>query len=359
MKILSIGLDNRVLNKNSLTFKRQKEYADLVEEYHIVVFSSRDEENKHENLFVWGSGGDNKISQFFKAYKKARKILNNKHLADWLITVQDPFFAGFLGYLLRATFYIKLHVQIHGFEKNHGLRAILSRLVISKADGFRVVSQRLKKELMNSFGVDKDLITVVPIYTEKRKIVKKEAKKDKHKFVFLTVGRLVAVKNIELQIKAFIGVNQKYPNTELWIVGDGPEKIKLKDLKNNIEIPKNVRLFGWQDNLERFYNQADVFLLTSDYEGWGLVVIEAAKYSLPIIMTDVGCAGEVIKNRESGIVIAIKDGRALERAMIELIENKELREKLGKNANKAILKLPNKKETLELYKKSWQKTLKS
>jgi len=332
MKILSIGLDKKILDKTSENFQRQKEYASLVDEYHVVIFGPK-REIQEGNLFVYGSGGESKISQFFKAYKKARKILSNKDLSDWLITTQDPFFAGFLGFLLKNRFYIKLHVQIHGLEKFYGLRKSMAKLVISKADGFRAVGQRLKKRLIDEFGVEENKITTVPIYIEiTQKSTEKPQKSTEGKFVFLTVGRLVPIKNIELQILAFVEVNKKYPNTELWIIGDGPEKVKLKDIKNNIETPEGIKLLGWQSNLDKFYSQADVFLLTSNYEGWGLVVIEAAKYGLPIIMTDVGCAGEVIKNGESGMVIPIGDRKALEEAMIKIIEDSELRKKLGQGA---------------------------
>jgi len=357
MNILSIGLDKKILDKTSENFQRQKEYAGLVDEYHVMIFGPK-KEIQEGNLFVYGSGGRNKISRFFKAYKKARKILSNKDLSDWLITTQDPFFTGFLGYLLKISFYIKLHVQIHGLEKFYGLRKLLAKLVISKADGFRVVSQRLKKKLIDEFGVEENKITTVPIYTEiTQKSIEKLQKSTEEKFVFLTVGRLVPIKNIEMQILAFVEVNKKYPNTELWIVGDGPEKYKIQDTRNKIQKPVGIKLFGWQDNLEKFYQRADAFLLTSNYEGWGLVVIEAATYGLPIIMTDVGCAGEVIKNGESGIVIPIGDRKALEGAMIKIIEDSELRKKLGQGAQKAVKQLPSKQETLELYRKSWQTTL--
>lgn len=358
MKILNISLDKRALNKNSTLFKHFKRDAQHVDKFSVLVFGIN-KQIVEDNLFIYGSGGSNKITRFLMGYKKARRILNSKDLKDWVITTQDPFFTGFLGYLLKNSFYIKLHVQVHGLEKFHGLRKVLAKLVISKADGFRVVSQRLKKELIDNFGVKENKITVIPIYTEKHRITTEDTKEHRDKFIFLTVGRLVPVKNIELQIKAFIEVNKKYPNTELWIVGDGPEWHKIQDARNKIQTPKGVKLLGWQDNPERFYNQANVFLLTSNYEGWGLVVIEAAHYGLPIIMTDVGCAGEVIKDGKSGIVIPIKNREALEKAMIKLIENKGLREELGKKAKQAILKLPNKEETLELHKKSWQKTLKN
>ena len=171
------------------------------------------------------------------------------------------------------------------------------------------------------------------------------------------------VKNIDLQIKALKNIlNAKYKilNTkiELWIAGEGPEKENLEFRIKNLELENNIKLLGWQENLEKLYTKADTFLLTSLSEGWGLAAIEAASYSLPIIMTDVGCANEVIKNNESGIVIPTNNQKALEEAMLKLVNNPDLRKKLGKNARKAVLSLPNKEDTLKLYLKSWGKGLK-
>jgi len=99
-------------------------------------------------------------------------------------------------------------------------------------------------------------------------------------------------------------VVEKYSQAELWIVGDGKQR---QALKHEVEtrLIASVKFQGWQDDLDKFYNQADAFLLTSNSEGWGMVVVEAASFGLPIIMTDVGLAGEVIKDGESGIVIPV------------------------------------------------------
>lgn len=385
MKILSIGLDKRILNKDSATFCRQKKHAQLVDELHIVVFGTRKNKIKSGNLFIYGSGGGNKIVRFLNAHKIAKKILKNKvcekpklaygslyanrHMRirkkDWLVTTQDPFFCGFLGYLLRRKFNIKLHVQLHGdffsskyFGKEclyNRFQYILGKFIIKKADGFRVVSQRTKNSLVG-LGISEDKITVVPIYTEMHRITTEDTKERKEKFVFLTVGRLVPVKNIGLQIKAMTEIIKDYPDAELWVVGDGPEKKGLQAISYKLQVTKNVRFWGWQDDLGKFYRQADVFLLTSNYEGWGLTVIEAANYGLPIIMTDVGCAGEVIENKKSGLVIPVGNQKKLREAMIKLIEDKELRKKLGEAPGQTILTLSDKQKTLKLYKKSWEAT---
>ncbi|MFH1522955.1 MAG: glycosyltransferase [Patescibacteria group bacterium] len=172
--------------------------------------------------------------------------------------------------------------------------------------------------------------------------------------MFLTVGRLVETKNIKMQIRAFKNLYLRFKNLELWIIGEGEELSNLKLVVGNLGLDKNVKMFGWKDDLSKYYRQADVFLLTSNSEGWGLVVIEAATCGLPIIMTDVGCAGEVIKDGQSGRVIPVGDQKALEEAMVKLIEHPELRKKLGEGARDAVEKLPSKEETLKLYLKSWQ-----
>jgi glycosyltransferase involved in cell wall biosynthesis len=387
MKILSIGLDKKILDKNSKNFQRQKEYSSLVNELHIIVFGPG-RETRSNNLFIYGTEGRNRIIRFLNAYKITKKILKNKDLRDWLITTQDPFFSGFLGYLLKIKFSafkggsasggkISLHVQVHTdflskyFRQEslyNLLQYFLGKFIIKKADGFRVVSRRIKESLIR-LGISKDKITVVPIYVEIKSPAEGEARSGRqklkvksqshnNKFIFLTVGRLVPVKNIELQIKAMAEILKKYPNTELWIVGDGPEKEKLQTTNYKLQTTKNIRFWGWQDNLERFYCQADVFLLTSNYEGWPQVVIQAAFFSLPILITNFSSAGEFIVNNKNGIIIPLNDSSSLKRAMLKLIENKKLRAKLGKNVKKAILGLPSKEETLKLYKKSWEMTIK-
>ena len=124
-----------------------------------------------------------------------------------------------------------------------------------------------------------------------------------------------------------------------------------------LKLENNVKLLGWQNNPDKFYSQADAFLLTSNYEGWGMAVVEAANYGLPIIMTDVGCAGEFIKDGESGIVIPVNDQAKLEEAMLRIINDDNLRKELIEGAFSAIKNLPNKEETMALYKQSWEKAI--
>jgi len=360
MRILVLGLDNSVLDKNSPLAKRTVEYGGLVEKYFIIAPAEESQDVRLSgSARAFGVKSGNKALGLFGIYHLAKKLIKQEEFD--IITAQDQYYVGLIALRLARKFQLGLEMQVHGFEKYGGLRRLAAKYVIPRADAVRCVSRRLKQLLISEFGVREEMITVAPIFSDVGCRMSDvgnsiaESKDSGGKFIFLTVGRLAPVKNIGMQVQAMAGIVKDYPNVELWIAGDGPEKEKLKAKSRKPQAVNFVKLLGWRDDLKEYYSQADAFLLSSDYEGWGLAAIEAASYGLPIIMTDAGCAGEVIKNNESGIVIPVGDQEKLEKAMIELINNGDLRKRLGEKAREAVKKLPSKEETLNLYKKSWEK----
>lgn len=362
VKILMIGTDRSVLDIDSSTAKRAAEYGSLVEKIIIAVPNSKKlARNISENVNVVSAGGKNKIFQFFKMFSLLY-CLAKKEKFD-LATIQDPYYLALIGLLLKWRFKIGLHIQVHGWEKFGGLRSMVSKFVLSKADSIRTVNLKLKNQLVNEFRVQEDKILVIPIFVELPKLDLGNIKKDRNKFIFLTVGRLVSVKNIKMQIEAMKIFLEKAKLSEkiieLWIAGDGEEKKALETLIDQYQLGNIVKFLGKidRDELNNIYRQADVFLLTSNAEGWPLVILEAAGFKLPIIMTDVGSAGELIISGENGIVIPIGDVEQLANAMIELFGNERMRKSLGENAYTAVAKERSKEEILELYKKSWEKAV--
>ena len=358
MKILSLGMDKNLADQSSGVSKRVLEYSGLVDKYTVITLADKDgflDLNSNTRVFLVEQ--KNKFLAFWKMKKKIKAVLRSDNYD--LITVQDPYFIGYLACKLANRFKIGLEVQIHGFEKYRGFRKVISNYVLRRADVIRTVSQRLKKELINNFKIKEEKIVVIPIYVEsKLKNQELEEKNSHDEFIFLTIGRLVPVKNIQMQIEAINKLKDKFENIKLWIVGDGLEKEECELKIKNYGLEDKIKLLGYQKDLSSFYQKADVFLLSSDSEGYGMVIIEAANYALPIIMTDVGCAGEFIKDRENGIIIPIKDQKSLEQGMEELIKDSELRKKLGDNAQKSTQGLLSKEETLNLYKESWEKARK-
>ena len=360
LKILSLGVDGTILKPGSKLAGRVIEYGKMVEKYTVIAPGR--EQQKIElspKVDVYGVGGSNKMVKLWRLYQRAKAVLRK---SDYnVITVQDQYYLALIGWLIARKFKIGLESQVHGFEKFVGLRRLIANWVIPRAQAIRTVSQRLRRQLINEFGVEEKRITVVPIFVRNTNETNRNEfnELDSDRFIFLTVGRLVRVKNVGMQIRAMAEVVKKYKNVELWIVGAGAEERNLKFEIGNLGLSEHVKMLGWQDNLSKFYSQADAFLLTSNYEGWGLVVIEAAYWRLPVIMTDVGCAREVVKDGKSGIVIPVGDEEKLVMAMHKLIESQDLREKLGQGARAAASSLPDKEETLKLYLESWNKAFPS
>jgi len=379
MKILALGLDNSILKKNSPLAARAVEYGELVEEYYAIVPAVRDEEaGLVVNVRAFGVGGL-KLFKLFKIYSLGKKLAAREKFN--VVTVQDQYYLALAGLFLARKIGAGLEIQVHGFEKFSGLRKIVARFVLKRADGIRAVSRRLKEKLISEFGADEKKITVAPIFSDRQKFLATESRAGKNKipqptlsrgvspsqsdkedlgvskhpreFIFLTVGRLVRVKNIAMQIRALSRLADK--DSKLWIIGDGPERKKLEGLSGHLDLKNRVKFFGRQENLKKFFSQADAFLLTSDSEGWGLAAVEAAAIGLAIVMTDVGLAGEVLKDGESAIIIRPEDEDALVLAMEKIIADGKLRARLGRAAREAVLKLPSKKETLGLYKESWER----
>lgn len=356
MKILNLSLDEKILDKESAPAKRLVGYGELAEKYAVIVPSEEAEEIElSSRVKVYGSGGRSKLARFLKLYQRARKILSKENFS--VITIQDQYYLAFLGWRLAKKFRMGLEIQAHGFEKFSGLRKIIAHFILPRADSVRAVSQRLKKQLISEFNIAEEKITVAPVYSELG-IIRAEARvKDKGgRFIFLTVGRLVPVKNIKIQIAAIKEIIKQEKNIELWVVGEGAERKELENQAARHDLP--IKFFGWQADLTKFYEQADAFLLTSKSEGWGMVVIEAAGWGLPVIMTDVGCAGEVIKNGESGLVIPAGGEKELAAAMLKILTDENLRKKLGQGARAAFLSLPGREEIFSLYKESWRKAMK-
>ncbi|MFA4890433.1 MAG: glycosyltransferase family 4 protein [Candidatus Paceibacterota bacterium] len=364
MKILSISVDGSVFKKDSAVAKRTIEYGEAVDKYVVLVPVRNIKKNistqLSEKVFALGIPSGNSLFGLFSIFTQAKRMLKGEKFD--LITVGDQYYLALLSWFLAKRSGVGLNLQIHGFEKYSGIRKLVAKFVIPRADSIRVVSQRLKRQMIEEFGAEEEKITAVPIFVERGTWNVERVMRNDSKFVFLTVGRLVPVKNIQLQIEAMAEIAKKYPQTELWVAGDGLEKSKIENQISNFKLENNIKMLSWQEDVRKLYEQADAFLLTSNYEGWGMVVIEAASYGLPIIMTDVGCAGEVIKNpstnsgQASGMVIPIGNKNELIKAMVKLMEDANLRKKIGRNAQEAIKKLPNKERTLELYEENWAKT---
>ena len=355
MKVLNLSIDKKILEKDSAVAKRIVWFEEIVEKYIILVpFLEKKELKLSENVFAYGSGGKNKVRQFFSVWKTASEVLKKEKFD--VITTQDPYFTGMLGLFLTKKYNIPLEVQVHGLGEVGFLKRILRKFILKRADGIRAVGLRLKKEIM-AMGLSEEKIIVIPVYTGTDVQVNTPKTYPSGEFIFLFVGRLVPVKNIQMQIEAMKILKEQSVRVKLWIVGTGPEEKRLKKLVSQYGLEDVVEFFGWKNTkeLEEFYKKAHCLLLTSKSEGWGMVVLEAGAYGMPVIMTDVGLVGEIITDDVNGKIVSCNNTMELVKIMEQIIKDKNLFEKLSRNILNTIREFPTRKEILQKYLSGWGK----
>ncbi len=373
MKLLSVSLDPHSLNPESVVSSRAKSYGTLVSDYFIVVPSPAKMRVKlSNNVTAYGSGGVFKIIRLWSTVLLIIKIVREEKID--VITVQDPYYLGFCSWLIAKYYHLGLEMQILGLEKLSPVRTALAKFTLPKASIVRALSPRLYERLHLEYGIPYEKMRIVTIYVDVKKLglnlttlgVHEQKKFDeavarfkeeyKDKFNFLTVSRLVPIKNISLQLQAVQNLKDKHPEIFLHIVGGGPEMESLKREIVERGVENNVKLHGpkYQMDLGVFYLASDTFLLTSNYEGWGMVITEALSGGLPVIMTAVGCADELVISGQSGIVIPVNDAEALTNAMEKMLTDSVWRNEIASGAVKALNALPPLKEILERYKANWE-----
>jgi glycosyltransferase involved in cell wall biosynthesis len=139
------------------------------------------------------------------------------------------------------------------------------------------------------------------------------------RFVWLAVGRLEEQKNYPNVIRAFAEVIQGYPNAALLIVGDGNLRSELELLTERLGLNNSIHFLGVRRDVPGLMNAADAHVLSSDWEGMPMVLLEASASGLPIIATDVGGNREIVLDGNSGILVAPRDSDALSNAMRRMI----------------------------------------
>lgn len=194
------------------------------------------------------------------------------------------------------------------------------------------VPGRAANELARSLGVPAERIAFAPNAIDASVFASRERRPRGERCVFLYAGRLDPEKGVDVLLEAFRDV----PG-ELLVAGAGPEEERLRVLASD-----GVRFLGalGRDELARVYGQADVFVLPSRSEPWGMVLNEAAAAGLALVATDgVGAARELVEDGSNGFVVPVGDSRALGEALRRLAEDRALREAAGRRSRELVAAL--------------------
>ena len=174
--------------------------------------------------------------------------------------------------------------------------------------------------------------------------------------IICTVGRLVEAKNQKLLINAYSKLALIYPEYKLFIYGDGPLKENIKEMIDSLNLSEKVILKGTFNDIHNEINKCKLFVLSSNFEGIPNVLLEALAMGMPCITTkfDGGGYKVLIDDYKNGLIVDKDNVEQLTEAMIRLIEDKELRKEVSKEAIKSREKFSNEK-----IMKQWKQYLES
>ncbi len=328
MILISVGTEEKLFKKGGRVFERIKKYSKEREigKYICFIFTKNKNALKivEDNFEVWPIYGANKLLQILNLIKNIKTLKISKK-ESVTISSQDPFEIGFICYFLckfLTTSVTEFLMQMHtdtssvNFRKEsvrNCFQYLLSLFVFRRADKIRVVSKRMQNYLVAKLNIAESKIYIQQIETDKSKFKLQESGKELEKKVdFLIMSRIEKVKNIENVILAIKEINKEIqkeraaasPPLSLKIVGSGSLKQVLQEKFSTQKDSQNsfITWADWTLDPVKEYYESRFFLLPSLYEGWGLTAVESVLCGTKVIMTDVGCAGEVVVDGQNGYI---------------------------------------------------------
>jgi len=229
--------------------------------------------------------------------------------------------------------------------KNNLFKSFLNK----KVDKFIAVSQATLESLINYNKIEKEKIILIHngidlnkySSTYKQNILKEEYKISAEIKLIGCVGRLDKAKGQQELIKAIPMIIKKLPYVRFILIGDDcadGEKARLEDLIKKLELEPFVIFAGFRNDIAQVMHDLDIFILPSQQEAFPLVILEAMAQKKPVIATQVGGVGEIIKNKENGMLIEAKNTIAISKAIIYLLENKDEAQRMGQDGYQLVSK---------------------
>ena len=207
-----------------------------------------------------------------------------------------------------------------------------------KAASIIASTSEVMKRQAEKLIIPQNEIVVTPFGVD-TSVFRPQEKKISDKIVIGTVKTLSPKYGIDVLIKAYNDAFVKgLTNSELLIVGGGPQENELKVLANSLPSGKNIKFLGFikHDDVPKYLNKFDIYVALSESESFGVAVVEAEACGIPVIVSNIGGLPEVVKNQETGFIVQHGDYVAAAEKMLLLSNDNDLRKKMGSNARSFV-----------------------
>jgi len=227
--------------------------------------------------------------------------------------------------------HIPIVTTLHGTDitllgKDKSFKPVIE-YAINQSDAVTAVSEDLKAETLENFNI-KNEIKAIPNFID-MSLYKQEFSKSlrnnfakKEEAILVHISNFRKVKRVQDVLKIFEKVNKQVPS-KLLMIGDGPERLKAEQLSRKLGIAKQVRFLGKLKGIEKMLSIADVFVLPSKTESFGLVALEAMASKVAVISTNSGGLPEVNIDGKTGYLSDVGDVNKMANDTIDLLKDAE------------------------------------
>jgi glycogen(starch) synthase len=267
------------------------------------------------------------------------------HGHDWLVANACDHLARRFDVPLGTTIHATEHGRHQGWINKHPQTYIhgVERWITNRADRVIACSTFMREQIVDVFGVEEDRVEVIPNGIDPDELQpqnEEELQRLRAEFaapdepLVLLVGRLVYEKGFQFALEALPSIFERVPGTRFIVAGSGTHEQELRRQAEELGLMEHGTFLGWigDDVLHSLYRIADVCVVPSIYEPFGLVALEAMASSCPCIVADTGGLREVVPHDEVGLRFRAKDPESLAEMTIRVLDDAKLCRRLTAEA---------------------------
>jgi N-acetyl-alpha-D-glucosaminyl L-malate synthase BshA len=230
----------------------------------------------------------------------------------------------------------------------------ITKYSIEESDGVTSISEYLRKRTVDVFGVERP-IDVVYNFVNVETYAPVERKRRERR-VLIHISNFRPVKRVMDCVRILERVRRDV-DAELWMVGDGPDRGSAESLADDLGVSQYVQFLGKQNGIPRLIQDADVLLLPSELESFGLAALEAMACGVPPVATDAGGVPELIRHGETGFLTAVGDLDAQAAAVSRLLSDEPLYERVAASARADAVERFSASRIIPLYERIYEQVM--
>lgn len=336
------NIDPRRFGSLVLTLRKGWLYQTL-KEHHLeakIIESNR----------AWDVGFLLKLSTLIR---KERIDLIHSHLPG------INFYSCLAGRITNRPVIVTYHGMIGDGDRSKWKNGFKNFVIKKTAVQVVTVSDYLKKELIDNMGIDRRKVTTLysgidfkafgPTKSPQR--LKQKLGLSESNLLVGTIGNIRKSKGYEYLIRSAKLVGEKVPHALFLIVGEKEEKLfgDLSKLTEKLGLKDRIKFLGFREDIADCLNILDIFVLSSTTEGFSIATVEAMSLAKPVVVTDCGGPREIVTHNQTGFLVPPGDPKSLAEKIILLLQNKKLREEMGKSAQVWVRRRFNLEENIRNY----------